>query len=139
VLRLGADVFVDLQADLLDGAYQVDLVFDVMGRRRLRTLPGLLRAGGRIVTIAGPATRQPEHGKAIFFVVEPDRTVPASRTWDADSKTGASGRSSAPCGPWPNPPPHSHPTGASKGRPSSRSWVVTELTHHTVAHEWCSS
>jgi NADPH:quinone reductase-like Zn-dependent oxidoreductase len=32
-----------------------------------------VRAGGTLVTIATPPTVQPEGGRAIFFVVEPDR------------------------------------------------------------------
>ena len=32
-----------------------------------------MRAGGTLVTIAMPPTVQPENGRAVFFVVEPDR------------------------------------------------------------------
>jgi NADPH:quinone reductase-like Zn-dependent oxidoreductase len=32
-----------------------------------------VRAGGTVVTIAAPPTTQPKDGRAIFFVVEPDR------------------------------------------------------------------
>lgn len=73
VLQLGADVFVDLQADRLEGIDQVDVVLDVIGGDVFERSLALLRPGGRIVTIAGPAPRQPENGQAIFFVVEPDR------------------------------------------------------------------
>jgi NADPH:quinone reductase-like Zn-dependent oxidoreductase len=72
-LSLGADDFIDLQNDSLEDAGQVDLVFDVIGGDIYsRSLP-LVRAGGRIVTIAAPPTAQPENGQALFFVVEPDR------------------------------------------------------------------
>jgi NADPH:quinone reductase-like Zn-dependent oxidoreductase len=73
-LRLGADEFVDLQSDRLEDIDQVDVVFDVIGGDVFERSLGVLRAGGRIVTIAGPPPRQPEDGQAIFFVVEPDRT-----------------------------------------------------------------
>ena len=73
VLQLGADVFVDLQSDRLEGIDQVDVVFDVIGGEVFERSLTVLRAGGRIITIAGPPPRQPENGQAVFFVVEPDR------------------------------------------------------------------
>jgi len=72
-LGLGADAFVDLQADRLEEAGEVDVVFDVIGGEVLERLAPLVRAGGTLVTIAGPATARPADGRAIFFVVEPDR------------------------------------------------------------------
>ncbi|GAA1441553.1 NADP-dependent oxidoreductase [Leifsonia poae] len=72
---LGADRFIDLQSDRLEDAGQVDLVFDVIGGDVYdRSLP-LVRAGGRIVTIAAPPPAQPVDGQALFFVVEPDRAT----------------------------------------------------------------
>ncbi|MFE4608881.1 NADP-dependent oxidoreductase [Streptomyces niveus] len=73
VLELGADVFVDLQAEHLEDIGDVDLVFDVIGGDILDRSATLVRAGGTLVTIAGPVTVQPADGRAIFFVVEPDR------------------------------------------------------------------
>ena len=73
VLALGAHEFVDLQADRLEDHGQVDVVFDVIGGEVFEQSLGVLRPGGRIVTIAAPPPRQPEVGQAIFFVVEPDR------------------------------------------------------------------
>ena len=70
---LGADEFVDLQSGRLEQAAPVDLVFDVIGGDVFERSLGVLRPGGRIVTIAAPAPRQPEDGQAVFFVVEPDR------------------------------------------------------------------
>ncbi|OBK72557.1 hypothetical protein A5652_21330 [Mycobacterium sp. 1165178.9] len=32
-----------------------------------------MRSGGALITIAEPLRVQPEHGGAVFFVVEPDR------------------------------------------------------------------
>lgn len=73
VLELGADVFVDLQAERLEDIGDVDLVFDVIGGDILGRSAALVRAGGTLVTIAGPVTVRPADGRAIFFVVEPDR------------------------------------------------------------------
>ncbi|MEV4996617.1 NADP-dependent oxidoreductase [Streptomyces niveus] len=73
VLELGADVFVDLQAERLEDIGDVDLVFDVIGGDILDRSATLVRAGGTLVTIAGPVTVQPADGRAVFFVVEPDR------------------------------------------------------------------
>jgi NADPH:quinone reductase-like Zn-dependent oxidoreductase len=72
-LGLGVDAFLDLQADKLDDAGEVDVVFDVIGGDILDRSTALVRAGGTLVTIARPPTVQPEDGRAIFFVVEPDR------------------------------------------------------------------
>ncbi|WP_203230758.1 NADP-dependent oxidoreductase [Agromyces humi] len=73
ILELGADEFVDLESGRLESLDPVDLVFDVIGGEVFERSLGVLRAGGRIVTIAAPPPRQPEDGQAIFFVVEPDR------------------------------------------------------------------
>ncbi|MEU5062050.1 MULTISPECIES: NADP-dependent oxidoreductase [unclassified Streptomyces] len=72
-LALGADVFVDLQAERLEDIGDVDLVFDVIGGDILDRSTALVRAGGTLVTIAAPVTVQPADGRAVFFVVEPDR------------------------------------------------------------------
>jgi NADPH:quinone reductase-like Zn-dependent oxidoreductase len=73
VLGLGADAFVDLQAGRLEEAGQVDVVFDVIGGEVLERSVPLVRAGGTVVTIAEPPRVRPSDGRAIFFVVEPDR------------------------------------------------------------------
>ena len=49
------------------------MVFDVIGGETLERSAKLVRPGGVLVTIAEPPQVQPEHGRAIFFVVEPDR------------------------------------------------------------------
>ena len=72
-LGLGADAFVDLQADRLEEIGKVDVVFDVIGAEILDRSAALVRAGGTLVTIAAPPTVKPEDGRAVFFVVEPDR------------------------------------------------------------------
>ena len=72
-LGLGADAFLDLQSDRLEDAGQVDVVFDVIGGQILERSTALVRAGGTLVTIAAPPAVQPGNGRAVFFVVEPDR------------------------------------------------------------------
>ena len=72
-LGLGADVFVDLQADRLEEVGEVDVVFDVIGGEVLERSAPLVRAGGTLVTIIGLPQVRPADGRAIFFVVEPDR------------------------------------------------------------------
>ncbi|OBA59408.1 NADPH:quinone reductase [Mycobacterium sp. 1100029.7] len=73
VLNLGADTFVNLQSDWLGGIGHVDVVFDVIGGETLRRSAELVRPGGALVTVAEPPQVQPRGGRAIFFVVEPDR------------------------------------------------------------------
>ena len=73
-LGLGADVFVDLQADRLEEVGGVDVVLDVIGGQILQRSTALVRAGGTVVSIAAPPSVQPDDGRAVFFVVEPDRT-----------------------------------------------------------------
>lgn len=72
-LGLGAHVFLDLQADKLEAAGEVDVVFDVVGGEILNRSAALVRAGGTLVTIVEAPTVRPKDGRAVFFVVEPDR------------------------------------------------------------------
>ncbi|MDT5104016.1 MAG: hypothetical protein QOI25_1529 [Mycobacterium sp.] len=73
VLDLGAEAFVDLDLDQLEGIGEVDMVFDVMGGEILDRSVTLIRSGGALVSIATPPPIRPDHGRAVFFVVEPDR------------------------------------------------------------------
>jgi NADPH:quinone reductase-like Zn-dependent oxidoreductase len=73
-LGLGVEEFVDLEADGLEDAGAVDVVLDVIGGDILRRSTVLVRAGGTLVTIAEPPTVQPENARAVFFVVEADRS-----------------------------------------------------------------
>ncbi len=73
VLGLGADGFVDLQAERLEDVGEVDVVFDVIGGEVAERSAPLIRAGGTLVTTVGPPKARPAEGRAIFFVVEPDR------------------------------------------------------------------
>jgi NADPH:quinone reductase-like Zn-dependent oxidoreductase len=73
VLDLGAQEFVDLENDALEDVGVVDLVFDVFGGDIGRRSAGLVRGGGTLVSIAGPAEVRPVDGLAVDFVVVPDR------------------------------------------------------------------
>ena len=72
-LGLGVDAFVDLQGGGLEDVGEVDVVFDVIGGQILERSAALVRAGGTLVTIAASSTVRPSNGRAVFFVVEPDR------------------------------------------------------------------
>jgi NADPH:quinone reductase-like Zn-dependent oxidoreductase len=72
-LDFGAQEFVDLENDTLEDAGGVDLVFDVIGGDVGKRSAALVRAGGMLVTIAGPPEAQPAEGLAVDFVVEADR------------------------------------------------------------------
>ncbi|MER7499081.1 NADP-dependent oxidoreductase [Nonomuraea pusilla] len=72
-LGLGVDAFVDLEADALEDAGPVDVVFDVIGGDVLDRSAALVRAGGTLVTVVSPPAVRPRDGQALFFVVESDR------------------------------------------------------------------
>jgi NADPH:quinone reductase-like Zn-dependent oxidoreductase len=72
-LDFGATEFIDLENDALEDIGEVDLVFDVIGGDIQKRSAGLLRAGGTLVTVVGPAEARPANGLAIDFVVESDR------------------------------------------------------------------
>jgi NADPH:quinone reductase-like Zn-dependent oxidoreductase len=72
-LDFGAQEFLDLDDDSLEDVGGVDLVFDVIGGDIGRRSAGVVRAGGTLVTIAGPPEAHPADGLAIDFVVEADR------------------------------------------------------------------
>src|SRR4051794_16974659 len=72
-LALGVDTFIDLQTEKLEDADEADVVFDVIGGDILDRSAALVRAGGTLVTIVMPPKVQPKDGRAVFFVVEPDR------------------------------------------------------------------
>jgi NADPH:quinone reductase-like Zn-dependent oxidoreductase len=71
--ELGADIVIDHTAGPWDaGIEPVHLVFDTAGGERLARSPGVLREGGRLVSVA----EEPPHAKgvtSVYFVVEPDR------------------------------------------------------------------
>src|ERR1700754_3814992 len=72
-LDFGANEFVDLDNDALEDVGGVDLVFDVIGGDIGKRSAGLIRVGGTLVSIVGPAEARPADGLAVDFVVESDR------------------------------------------------------------------
>jgi NADPH:quinone reductase-like Zn-dependent oxidoreductase len=72
-LDLGAREFVDLDSDALEDIGGIDLVFDVIGGDIGKRSAGLIRAGGTLVSIVGPAETRPVDALAVDFVVESDR------------------------------------------------------------------
>jgi NADPH:quinone reductase-like Zn-dependent oxidoreductase len=72
-LDFGAQEFVDLENDNLEDVGGVDLVFDVIGGDVGKRSADVIRAGGTLVTIAGPTEARPTDGLTVDFVVVPDR------------------------------------------------------------------
>ena len=72
-LDFGAQEFVDLDHDALEDGGHVDLVFDLIGGDIGKRSARLVRTGGTLVSIVGPAEARPADGLAIDFVVETDR------------------------------------------------------------------
>jgi NADPH:quinone reductase-like Zn-dependent oxidoreductase len=72
-LDFGAQEFIDLDSDTLEDVRGVDLVFDVFGGEIQKRSASLIRAGGTLVTIAGPTEARPADGLVVDFVVESDR------------------------------------------------------------------
>ena len=72
-LDFGAQEFIDLENDVLDDVGSVDLVFDLLGGDIGKRSARLVRGGGTLVSVVGPAEARPNDGLAIDFVVESDR------------------------------------------------------------------
>jgi NADPH:quinone reductase-like Zn-dependent oxidoreductase len=72
-IEFGANDFVDLGSDDLGSVGPVNLVFDVIGGTIGDRSTDLVGPGGTLVTIAEPPARQPDGGRAVFFVVEVSR------------------------------------------------------------------
>ncbi|MFI8006924.1 NADP-dependent oxidoreductase [Streptomyces sp. NPDC086010] len=72
---IGVDTFVDLETEVLEDIGEVDVVLDVIGGEILDRSAALVRDGGTLVTIAHPVNARPRNGRAVFFVVEPDRAT----------------------------------------------------------------
>src|SRR5207249_12084245 len=72
-LDFGAQEFVDLDSDTLEDVGGVDLVFDVIGGDIGKRSAALVRAGGMLVSIAGPPEARPADGLAVDLVVEAAR------------------------------------------------------------------
>jgi NADPH:quinone reductase-like Zn-dependent oxidoreductase len=72
-IDFGAHEFVDLDKDTLEDVGNVDFVFDLIGGEIQKRSAALIRPGGTLVTIVGPAESKPVDGLAVDFVVESDR------------------------------------------------------------------
>ena len=72
-LGFGANQFLDLDNEALESVGEVDLVFDLIGGEIGKRSARLVRSGGRLVSVVGPAEERPADGVAIDFVVEADR------------------------------------------------------------------
>jgi NADPH:quinone reductase-like Zn-dependent oxidoreductase len=68
VRQLGAHEAIDAATRFEDAVEPVDLVFDTAGGERLRRSAAVLRAGGRLVSVA----EEPPDG-GVYFTVEPNR------------------------------------------------------------------
>ena len=80
VLEHGAHEAVDAATRFEDAVEPVDLVFDTVGGERLRRSGAVLRAGGRLVSVA---EEPPDGGE--YFTVEPNRDQLRSITRRADA------------------------------------------------------
>ncbi|MEU8123050.1 NADP-dependent oxidoreductase [Spirillospora sp. NPDC049024] len=73
-IEMGAHEFVDLERQRFEDAVEpVDLVFDTIGGDLLARSAGRVKPGGALVSITAPPPVEPEGGRAVFFIVEPNR------------------------------------------------------------------
>jgi NADPH:quinone reductase-like Zn-dependent oxidoreductase len=87
VRGLGAVEVIDYQATRFEDVVRdVDVVFDTVGGETLQRSWGVLRPGGRLVTIAASGEQATdERTRAAFFIVEPSRSQLEEITWLIDS------------------------------------------------------
>jgi NADPH:quinone reductase-like Zn-dependent oxidoreductase len=73
--ELGANQVIDYKTSHFENQVKdIDVVFDAVGGETLRRSWGVLKAGGRMVTIAsGEETTKDERVKDAFFIMEPNR------------------------------------------------------------------
>ncbi|HEX9041058.1 MAG TPA: NADP-dependent oxidoreductase [Trebonia sp.] len=76
-LDFGANEFLNLDDEDLEDIGGVDLVFDVIGGDIQRRSASIIRPGGTLVSVVGPAEARPADGLAVDFVVE---SVPSQLT-----------------------------------------------------------
>jgi NADPH:quinone reductase-like Zn-dependent oxidoreductase len=76
VRRLGADEVIDYRAERFEDVVRdVDVVFDTVGGETLERSWGVLKPGGRLVTVAASDEQtNDERIRAAYFIVEPSRT-----------------------------------------------------------------
>ena len=89
VRSLGADEVIDYRAQRFEDVVRnVDVVFDTVGGETLERSWGVLKPGGRLVTVAASGEQTTdERIRAAYFIVEPSRTqlVEISRLIDGDA------------------------------------------------------
>jgi NADPH:quinone reductase-like Zn-dependent oxidoreductase len=72
--EMGAHTFIDLEQQSFEDAVEpVDLIFDTIGGDLLARSAARIKPGGALVTITAPPPVEPADGRAVFFIVEPDR------------------------------------------------------------------
>jgi len=76
VRSLGADEVIDYRAERFEDVVRdVDVVFDTVGGETLERSWGVLKPGGRLVTVAASGEQTTdERIRAAYFIVEPSRT-----------------------------------------------------------------
>ena len=76
VRRLGADEVIDYRTTPFETvAKDMDVVFDAVGGETLERSWGVLKSGGRVVTVATQsATSADQRVREAFFIIEPNRT-----------------------------------------------------------------
>jgi NADPH:quinone reductase-like Zn-dependent oxidoreductase len=76
VRGLGADEVIDYRAERFEDVVRdVDVVFDTVGGETLERSWGVLKPGGRLVTVAASGERTTDQRiRAAYFIVEPSRT-----------------------------------------------------------------
>jgi len=89
VRSLGADEVIDYRAERFEEVVRdVDVIFDTVGGETLEKSWGLLKPGGRLITVAASGEQTTdERIRAAYFIVEPSRTQLAeiARLIDADA------------------------------------------------------
>jgi NADPH:quinone reductase-like Zn-dependent oxidoreductase len=74
VLEAGAERFASIDGDRFEEvAGQVDVVLDMIGGEVLDRSAAVVRPGGTLVSVTAPPRVRPAEGRAVFFVVEPNR------------------------------------------------------------------
>jgi NADPH:quinone reductase-like Zn-dependent oxidoreductase len=114
---IGTGRSADLDSDTLEDVGGVDLVFDVIGGDIGKRSAALVRAGGMLVTIAGPPEARPADGLRLI-----SSSRPIVRSWVRSSSGSGMvgcGRTSAPSPPSTTPLPLSTRPSGSRGRRSS--------------------
>jgi NADPH:quinone reductase-like Zn-dependent oxidoreductase len=98
VRGFGADEVIDYRAERFEDVVRdVDVVFDTVGGETLERSWGVLKPGGRLVTVAASGERTTdERIRAAYFIVEPSRTQLAERSHGWSMRV-RSARSLAPC------------------------------------------